>query len=142
MGFLLYGEQGQGFILYLVDVEPVEDVDGPEVLRDVVLPELPHPLLQRGRVDQLLEVGVVEALLGAERDLTLDFLKKKENNVTNVCKMYIFSFGLSWGSRHIIVNSKQSQMPRLRKAAFYTMAYTHLNVCEPEMVFVQLHEVV
>ena len=65
-------------ISYLMNVEPVEDVDGPEMLSDVVLPELPHPLLQRGRVDQLLEVGVVEALLGAERDLTLDFLKKKK----------------------------------------------------------------
>ena len=61
-----------------MDVEPVEDVDGPEVLGDVVPPELLHAGGQARGVDQLLVVGVVESLLGAEGDLPLHLLDVDE----------------------------------------------------------------
>lgn len=59
----------------LVDVEPVEDVDGARVLRDVVPLQVGHALGEALGLHQLLEVGVVEAGLRAEADLPLDFLR-------------------------------------------------------------------
>ena len=49
-----------------MNVEPVEDVDGPEMLSDVVLPQLLHSFSNGRGLDQLLEVGVVQALFGPE----------------------------------------------------------------------------
>ena len=59
----------------LVDVEPVEDVDGARVLRDVVPLQVGHPLGEALGLDELLEVGVVEAGLGAEADFAFHFLR-------------------------------------------------------------------
>ena len=53
-------------ISYLMNVEPVEDVDGPEMLSDVVLPQLLHSFSNGRGLDQLLEVGVLQALFGPE----------------------------------------------------------------------------
>ena len=57
-----------------MNVEPVEDVDGPEVLGYVVPLELLDAFPQSLGICQLLEVRVVEPLLRSKGDLTLYLL--------------------------------------------------------------------
>ena len=61
-------------VAYLVDVEPLEDVDCVEVLSQVVSLQTGLAFQQRGGLHQVLVVRVVEALLSPKRNLSLDFL--------------------------------------------------------------------
>ena len=71
----------------LVDVEPVEDVDGARVLSDVVPLQVGHPLGEALGLDELFEVGVVETGLGAEADLTFHFLGSREETLLAEAKI-------------------------------------------------------
>lgn len=73
----------------LVDVKPVEDVDGPEMLGDVVPLELLYAFRQALRLHQLFEVGVVESLLRPEGDLPLNLLDVDEPElvVVQLCQV-------------------------------------------------------